>query len=470
QEVQKLNLQNAKVTAFSSTRKAGIAVEEDKNVQAVLESGVGAVALVGKTWDFHVENALRTTLEENLAMIEDTVAFMKERGLEVIFDGEHFFDGYAHNPAYALAALEAAVRGGANYLVLCDTNGGRLPHEVYKAVRDVVNRFDVPVGIHAHNDSGVAVANSLMAVEAGAVQVQGTVNGYGERCGNANLCTIIPNLQLKMGYEVITEEQLAGLTELSRYVSELANMEPDTKQPFVGKSVFAHKGGIHVSALLRHPETYEHIRPEMVGNRRRVLISELSGGANILYKAQEYNVDLGSDSQALRQMVETLKDLEHEGYSFEGAEGSFELLLKKSIGSYDPSFELKGFRLIIDKRSPNEEPIAEATIKLQVGDRILHTAAEGNGPVNALDMALRKALEEVYPSLRRMKLTDYKVRVINEKSGTEAKVRVLVETSDNGHSWGTVGVSTNIIEASWQALADSMEYGILKHNQEGNGV
>jgi 2-isopropylmalate synthase len=460
QRIKDLTLRQAKVTAFCSTRRANVTAEEDRNLQAVVQSGVKTCALFGKTWDFHVTNALCTTLEENLKMIEESVAYLKAKGLEVFYDAEHFFDGYTHNPGYALATLQAASRGGADVLVLCDTNGGRLPHEIVQIINDVKNKVDKPLGIHAHNDSGVAVANTLAAVREGVRHVQGTINGYGERSGNADLCSIIPNLQLKMGLNCVLEEELRQLTGVARYVSELANLSLPWNQPFVGKSVFAHKGGIHVSALMRHPETYEHIKPEQVGNRRRVLISELSGGSNVLYKSQEYDLDI--DEHGMRGIVETIKDLEYQGYSFEGAEGSFELMLKKSLGLHEKFFDFEGFRLIIEKKEANGEPVAEASIKLRVDDRVLHTVAEGNGPVNALDKALRKALEEVYPYLRDIQLTDYKVRVINEKAGTGAKVRVLIESQDGRSSWGSVGVSTNIIEASWQALVDSIEYGLSK--------
>lgn len=461
-----LELENAVLTAFSMTRRAGIAVEDDDNIRSLLASGVRVATIVGKTWDFHVTNAIRTTLEENVKMIEETIAYLREHGLEVIYDAEHFFDGYSANPEYALETLRAAKRAGARTLVLCDTNGGRLPHEIEDGVRRVVELIGGSVGIHTHNDSGLGVANALAAVRAGAVQVQGTINGFGERCGNCDLVQVIPNLQLKMGISCVPEASVEKLTELSRYVSELANMPPDNRQPFVGQSVFAHKGGMHVSALLRHPETYEHIPPERVGNRRRVLVSELSGASNIIYKAKEYNVELKKDSPALRKVVNTVKELEHEGYHFEGAEGSFELILKKALGIYRPYFELVGFRMTIDKRDQDDEPAAEASIKVRVGEQIIHTVADGNGPVNALDSALRKALQYVYPAISRIKLADYKVRVLNERAGTGAKVRVLVTSTEGGRSWGTIGVSTNIIEASWRALVDSIEYGLMRINAE----
>lgn len=460
-KAQKVAWSHARLAAFGSTRRPHVAAADDGNLRSIVAASTPVATLVGKSWDFHVENALRTTQDENLRMIEESVAFLREAGLEVIYDAEHFFDGYKANPGYAEETLRAAARGGAATLVLCDTNGGTLPHEICDITSRIRAGFDLPLGIHTHNDSGLGVANALMGIRGGARHVQGTINGYGERCGNADLIQIIPNLELKMGLTCLPAGQLKGLTELSHYVSELANVAPDDRQPFVGKSVFAHKGGIHVSALLRHPATYEHIEPEVVGNVRRVLVSELSGVSNILYKAQEYGVELKKDSPALRRVVEQVKELEHQGYHFEGAEASFELLLKKVLGLYQPYFELLSFRLVIEKLRPDEEPLAEATIKVRMGERIVLTAAEGNGPVNALDGALRKALEEVYPSIRRMRLTDYKVRVLNEKAGTAAKVRVLITSADDGRSWGTVGVSTNIIEASWQALVDSIEYGLM---------
>ncbi len=461
-----LDMGKAKITAFGSTRRANIGVEDDLNIKAILESGVKTAAIFGKTWDFHVINALKTTLEENLKMVFDTVSYLKSQGIEVIFDAEHFFDGYKGNPEYAIETLRAAEKAGADYIVLCDTNGGVLPTEIIRIIEDVFKEIKTPLGIHAHNDCGVAVANSLLAVKLGITQVHGTINGYGERCGNADLCAIIPNLQLKMGIKCVSDEALQTLTELSRFVSETANLRPYSRQPFVGGSVFAHKGGIHVSALMKNPETYEHIKPELVGNRRKVLVSELSGISNILYKAAEYNLKLEKDSLETRRIIETIKELEHEGYHFEGAEGSFELLLKKCLGLHEQLFELLGFRLIVEKKEDNGEPIAEATIKIKVDDRIIHTAAEGDGPVNALDNALRKALEEVYPEIDLIKLSDYKVRILDGKKGTAAKTRVLIESKDDKDTWDTIGVSTNIIEASWRALVDSIEYGLLKSRSE----
>ncbi|HHW44479.1 citramalate synthase [Desulfofundulus thermobenzoicus] len=455
-------LQNARVTAFGSTRRPGVPVETDVNIQSIVSAGVSVATLFGKSWDFHVLGALGTTLEENLAMIQESVAYLKGRGMMVIYDAEHFFDGFKANPEYALATLQAAVRGGADRVVLCDTNGGSLPGELAAVVRRVAGEVRVPLGIHCHNDGELAVANTLAAVEAGVTHVQGTINGYGERCGNANLCSVIPNLALKCGHATIPRESLAQLTELSRYVSELANMHPANHQPFVGASAFAHKGGVHVSAILKDARTYEHIDPALVGNRRRVLVSELSGLSNLLYKYQELNLDLDTSKEENRRLLEEIKELEHQGYQFEGAEGSFELLLRRAYDHYREPFKLESLRIIIELKE-NSPVYSEAIIKLTVGDQVVHTAAEGNGPVNALDNALRKALEGFYPEIRRMQLTDYKVRVLDEKDGTGAVVRVLIETGDGERSWGTVGVSPNIIEASWQALVDSIAYGLLKN-------
>ena len=454
-------LKHARVTAFGSTRKAGGSAESDPNVRSILDSGVQTATIFGKTWDFHVYKALGTTLEENLAMIRDTVACLKSRGLEVIYDAEHFFDGYKANPAYALQTILAAKEGGAATIVLCDTNGGSQPTEVRELVQLAGEHLRMPLGIHAHNDGEMAVANSLLAVQAGAVQVQGTINGYGERCGNANLCSIIPNLTLKCGLETIPRENLVHLTDMSRFVSEVANVAPNPHMPYVGASAFAHKGGIHVSALLKDSKTYEHIVPELVGNRRRVLVSELSGMSNLLYKYKELNLQVDRQSPEGRRILEEIKQLENQGFQFEGAEGSIELLLRKANNGYREPFTLESLRLLIEMREDNPF-YSEAIIKMKVGDQVVHTAAEGNGPVNAMDNALRKALERFYPCIGSMHLTDYKVRVLEEKDGTGAMVRVHIDTSDGKHSWGTVGVSQNIIAASWQALVDSIAYGLLK--------
>ncbi len=458
--IRKYKLEQARIAAFGSTRKPGIEAAADSNLNSIIAAGAPVATIVGKTWDFHVTHALQTTLAENLNMIRESVAYLKSRGLTVFYDAEHFFDGYKANPAYALATLKAACEGGAAVCVLCDTNGGSLPWEIAGVIEQIRREISVPLGIHCHNDGELAVANTLAAVRAGAVQVQGTINGYGERCGNANLCSIIPNLTLKCGVETIPRSSLARLTELSRYVSELANMHPVAQQPFVGASAFAHKGGLHVSAILKDPRTYEHIDPELVGNRRRVLVSELSGHSNLLYKYKELNLNVHPGEET-RQVLEKIKELEHRGYQFEGAEASLELLLRKACQGYREPFKLENLKIIIELKE-NSPVYSEAVIKLTVGNRVVHTAAEGNGPVNALDNALRKALEEFYPAIRNMQLTDYKVRVLDEKDGTGAIVRVLIETGDGECSWGTVGVSANIIEASWQALVDSIAYGLLK--------
>ncbi len=459
--VKQLDLKQAKVAAFGSTRRAGIKAEDDANLQMILESGVEVVAIFGKSWDFHVTHALGTTLEENLNMIYDSIRFLKENGLEVFYDAEHFFDGYKKNPEYALNTIRKASEAGADCLVLCDTNGGSLPHEVTQIVNHVKSELTTPVGIHVHNDGGLAVANSLAAVEAGAVQVQGTINGLGERCGNADLISILPNLQLKLGYQVVSEEQIRQLTNVSRYVFEIANIVPPNSQPFVGVSAFAHKGGMHVSAILKAGETYEHIRPEVVGNTRRVLVSELSGQSNLLFKAQEMNLNLDKSSPEGKAIIQKIKELEHQGYQYEGAEASFELLLRKGLGEYEEVFTVESVKILMEKMR-NEESLTEATVKLRVQDNIVHTVAEGNGPVNALDNALRKALEQFFPAIRDMYLSDYKVRVLSEHEATASKVRVLIESTDGKDSWSTVGVSSNVIEASWEALLDSMNYVLLR--------
>ncbi len=451
---------NARLCAFGSTRRPGKNISEDVNIRSLVEAGTDTVTIFGKSWDFHVHDALKTTLEENLSMIKDTVAYLKKIGLEVIYDAEHFFDGYKANKKYALSTIKAAASGGADLIVLCDTNGGLMPWELPEVLDTVKENVSIPLGIHTHDDAGMAVANSLLAVREGAVQVQGTVNGYGERCGNANLCTIVPNLQVKMGIEVVTPEQLHGLTRLSRYIAELVNIAPHEEQPFVGMNAFAHKGGIHIDAVSKKPATYEHTDPDLVGNKRRILVSELAGKSSLTLKTDQNNYHLNKDSPETATVLQRIKEMEHYGYQFEGAEGSFELLVLKMMKVYQPLFELEGFRVIIEKRE-NEELHSEATIKVRVGDVQVHTASEGNGPVNALDNALRKALEGIYPGLKKIKLADFKVRVIDGVDGTGAQVRVLIESRDEEKSWGTIGVSPNIIEASWIALVDSLEYGLL---------
>jgi 2-isopropylmalate synthase len=458
--VKELNLTHAKVTAFGSTRRKETKAEEDPNLNKILESGVNVAAIFGKSWDFHVHKAIQTTLEENLAMIYDSVKYLKDNGLEVIYDAEHFFDGYKNNPDYALETIRRAEAAGADWIVLCDTNGGSLPGEISDIVSKVIGTVARPIGIHAHNDCELGVANTLAAVAAGARQVQGTINGYGERCGNANLCSVIPNLQLKMGYSCISDEQLCTLTQVARYVSEVANMHMPVGQPYVGNAAFAHKGGIHVSAILRHPKTYEHITPELVGNKQRVLVSELAGQSNLIVKAQELKLDFDKDNPKVKSIIERVKELEHQGYQFEGADASLELLLREALEGLEDVFTLESFKIIVEK-SAGRGVVTEAIVKVKVHGETMFTAAEGNGPVNALDVALRKALMPYYPDIRKVHLTDYKVRVFDEKDATAAKVRVLIETADVDNTWSTVGVSENIIEASWNALADSIRYALI---------
>jgi len=431
-----------------------------------LDTGAKVFTLVGKSWDVHVTGVLKTTPDENLRMIDDSIRFLKSGGKVVFFDAEHFFDGYRSNAEYALRTVEAAAEAGADCVVLCDTNGGALPGEVAIAV-ETAGRVGVPLGIHAHNDGELAVANTLVAVQSGVIQVQGTLNGYGERCGNANLCSIIPALKLKMGIDCVSDEQLARLTEVSHYVSELANLSPDPSLPYVGNSAFTHKAGQHISAVIKQEESYQHIDPDLVGNRSKVLVSELSGMSAITYKASELGLDAPGGEQA-RAVLEHIKTLENQGFQYEDAEASFELLLRRSQPEYKSPFELVDFMVIVEKhrRIPTalskEELLSEAMVKVKVGEEIFHTAAEGNGPVNALDAALRKALEWFYPSVAVVRLADYKVRILDESIGTGSRVRVLMEFSDGEHDWHTMGSSTNILEASWIALADSLEYWLLR--------
>ena len=465
EQAKKETWQNAKLVAFGSTRRAKVKPEEDKNLNLLLTSETPAVSIFGKSWIIHATIALGTTAEENLQMIYDSLVLMKKNNREVIYDAEHFFDGYMDNSEYALKTLQAAVEGGAEVLVLCDTNGGTLPHDIYEVTKIVKNKFDIPVGIHAHNDSDLAVANTIAAVKAGAVHVQGTINGYGERCGNANLVSIIPNLQLKMGYHCIDPTKLAALSDLSNYIYEMANLVPRDEAPFVGKSAFAHKGGIHVSAVMKHPDTYEHIEPEKIGNARRVLISDLSGRSNVRYKMTELGLE-EVDNENASKIVQQVKHLEHKGYSFEAAEASFELLVERYRGNIPVFFELSGFRELTEKDS-SQTPRSEASIRVTVDGFKEHNAAEGNGPVNALDNALRKALTRFYPEISLLHLVDYKVRVLNVagKTGTASRVRVLIETQFGEERWSTIGVSENIIEASWEALVDSYTYFLYKKHQ-----
>jgi 2-isopropylmalate synthase len=457
-EARKLKLRNSRLAAFGSTRRHRLSCAEDPSVQSLLAAETPVITVFGKSWVLHVTDALRVSVSENLEIIEDTVQYLAARAPFVVYDAEHFFDGYRSDPDYALATLQAAAAGGAQRIVLCDTNGGSLPEDVTRATRAAIEAVQLPVGIHCHNDGELAVANTLAAVSAGATHIQGTINGYGERCGNANLCSVIPNLELKLGLEVLGAERLKKLRQTAHYVSEIANLPVNSRAAFIGDSAFAHKGGVHVSAVERNPQTYEHITPETVGNRRRVLVSDLSGRANLLAKARELEIELDEEQAVL----EELKRLEHDGYEFEAAEASFELLVHKLRNGHDPYFELLGFR-VIDEHRGTAMPLSEATVKVQVGEIKEHTAASGNGPVNALDQALRRALEQFYPSLADVRLVDYKVRVISGAlSGTASQVRVLITSSDSQSQWGTVGVSANIVEASWRALVDSVEYKLMK--------
>ncbi len=465
-QVKKLKLKNAEIVAFGSTRRKNFPVNKDKNLLSIISSGVKTACIFGKTWKLHVIKALETTLEENLDMISDSVKFLVQNKIKVIYDAEHFFDGYKDDKNYALKCLETAYFAGAECLVLCDTNGGCLPTEVKRIVREVKEYFknkfgkDVKLGIHAHNDSDCAVANTLVAVEEGCEHVQGTMNGLGERCGNANLCSIIPALELKYKIPVLPEGNLQKLTEISREIYEIANVIPNERQPYVGTDAFTHKGGVHISAVAKVSKTYEHVPPELVGNRRKILVSELAGKAGILLKKRGLKLDL--DENAIAKIVRYIKQKEYEGYSYENAEGSFIVLLYKMFGKYEPFFRIKGFRVIIESKPKKKELVTEATVKLDINGKEEFTVAEGDGPVNALDLALRKALIKYYPEINDVRLTDFKVRVVNPKAGTAAKVRVSIESKDTKEVWNTVGVSENIIEASWEALLDAIEYKLLK--------
>lgn len=467
-EVKSLSLKTTRVVAFGSTRKAQNKVATDPNMKALLDAHTEIVTLFGKSWDLHVTDALGTTLKTNLELIKDSVAHLVSKGRRVFYDAEHFFDGYLANGEFALATLRAAQEAGAERIILCDTNGGTMPWQIRKMFAVVQREIRTPLGIHTHNDSEMAVANALIGVELGAVQVQGTINGVGERCGNANLCSLLPNLKLKMGVDCISDEQLKHLRDASRFVSEIANFPHNKRQPYVGDSAFAHKGGIHVHAVRKNALTYEHISPEKVGNRQRILISDYSGKSSLLEKAKDYRIPLSENSPQIQQILTQLKDLEHQGFQFEGAEASFELLMQKAMGAHRRVFDLIGFRVILEKRSEAGDTISEATIMVRVKGQVEHTVAVGNGPVNALDHALRRALEKFYPVLKDVRLLDYKVRVLAGNRGTESRVRVLIESGDGKMKWGTVGVSENIIEASWQALVDSIEYKLLRIESTSN--
>jgi len=461
-------LKQAQVVAFCSTRRPNRPAAEDNMLQAILAAGTKWVTIFGKSWDLHVTEGLQIDLEENKAMIRDTIEYLRSQGRKVIYDAEHWFDGYKNNPDYALSTLKTALEAGAEWLVLCDTNGGTLPHEVTSIVSDVFQKVlgdspEVGLGIHPHNDSGTAVANSLAGVLEGVTMVQGTINGYGERCGNANISTLIPNLQLKMGYKCLEDSQLSQLTRVSRLISEIVNLAPDDHAPYVGRSAFAHKGGIHVSAVERNPLTYEHIEPDTIGNERRILISDQSGLSNVLVKARSFGIQLDKQDASCREILELLKNLENQGYQFEAAEASFELLMRQALGQRPQMFDIKGFQVHCDLLHDREYPqsSALATVKVTVNQEDILEVAEGNGPVSALDQALRKALLKFYPEIATFGLTDYKVRILDGTAGTSAKTRVLIESSNSSERWTTVGVSNNIIDASYKAVVESIEYGLL---------
>lgn len=457
-----LKLQNSRLCAFGSTRRRDISVEEDVNVQSMLQADTPVIVIFGKSWDFHVTDIIRATLEENLEMIFDTVKFFVDKGKEVIFDAEHYFDGFKSNEEYALKSLQAAVDAGAKTLVLCETNGGALPMQVYDATKRVTSEYpELTIGIHTHNDSGMAEANSIMAVEAGADHVQGTFVGFGERCGNANLSTMIPGMELKMGLSCLPEGSLASLTSTARCISEIANIRIPHTMPYVGKSAFAHKGGMHIDGISKNTLSFEHISPESVGNERRLLMSEVAGRSMVLKRIQRVSPELTKGSSETKMIIDRLKELEMEGYQFEGAESSFELVIRKHLGKYKPFFELDHFKIIGEQPSSQKDMSSSAMIKIRVDGTEEITAAEGDGPVNALDRALRKALEVFYPVLKHVSLTDYKVRVLDSKEASAARVRVLIESTDGIDTWTTVGVSTDIIQASWIALVDSIEYRLM---------
>ncbi|NMB33157.1 MAG: citramalate synthase [Clostridium sp.] len=461
ERISRVKLRNAKLIAFGSTRRANKSIYEDDNVKSLLKADTPAVAIFGKTWDFHVTDILNTTLDENLKMVHDTIFFFKNKNKEVVFDAEHFFDGYKANPDYAMQVLDVAAKAGADSICLCETNGGAFPDEIRTVTAQVVDRLDIDIGIHCHNDMGMAVANSIIAVQAGAVQVQGTINGFGERSGNANLCTIIPSLQLKAGYECIPPDEVSNITATARYVSEIANVIHDERAPYVGKYAFAHKAGMHADAVNKNCVAYEHICPEAVGNERLFLMSEVAGRSAVLNLINNIDSTIKRDSPETRVILEKLKELEFKGYQYEGAESSFEIVIRKVLGKYHKFFELEEFKVMVNEPSISGAN-SSAMIKINVDGQDEITADEGEGPVNALDKAVRKALERFYPQIKDMKLTDYKVRVLDSTLATAAKVRVLIESTDGKEVWTTIGVSTDIIAASWKALVDSIEYKLIK--------
>jgi 2-isopropylmalate synthase len=464
ERVRGMQLKNAKLIAFGATCKVGVRPEDDGNVRSILAASTSAVAIFGKSWDYQVTGILRTKLDENLRMIGDTLRHLKQQGKEVVYDAEHFFDGWKANPDYALATLQAAADAGADCLCLCDTNGGTFPSDIFAITQKVAAQFKTPIGIHCHNDCEMAVANSVMAVQAGATQVQGTINGIGERCGNANLCSIIPDLQLKLGFACIPPQNMASLTTVARAVSDIANMPHNEKAAYVGGDAFAHKGGMHVDAVVKNPVSYEHIDPDLVGNSRRTLMSEVAGRSTLLARIQAVDPKIGKDSPETKKIIDRLKQLEHEGYQFEAAEQSFELVVRKMLGKYQPFFELVEFKVMVNEPAVNGMN-SSAMIKVRVGDEVELTAAEGDGPVNALDKAVRKALERFYPAIGEIRLTDYKVRVLDSDQASAARVRVLIESTDHRENWTTIGVSTDIIDASWQALVDSIEYKLMREQE-----
>ena len=466
-EIRRIPLKHARIAAFGSTRRAKLGVGEDPGVQALLEAETPVATLFGKSWMLHVREILRTTDDENLRMIADTVRVLKEHGREVVYDAEHFFDGYKDNADYALRTLRTAREAGADVLVLCDTNGGSLPEEIAEITAAVVRADGGRIGIHAHNDGDLAVANSLAAVRAGAGHIQGTINGFGERCGNANLCSIVANLSLKLGLDCLQPGTLPDLRAVSDFVYEMADVRPSARAPFVGASAFAHKAGIHADAVRKNRRAYEHIEPGAVGNDRRILVSELSGASNVFLKAVELGIHMDRDAPEVRQILRELERLEKDGYQYEAADASFKLLIQKVLKRHRAFFHLEGFRVMVEKRQAGERCISEATVKLRVGDQTVHTVGEGDGPVDALNQALRKALEPFHPSVRDVKLTDYSVRILDPKEATAAKTRVLVESAAGSHTWNTIGVSDNIIEASWEALVDGIEYKLFLDEQAG---
>lgn len=471
--VQDLNLKHTKIAAFGSTRHIRNSPEKDPNLQALLAAKTPAITIFGKSWDIHVHDALHIDLDENLQIIQDSLAYLRPQVKHLFYDAEHFFDGFKNNKAYSLQTIASAIRGGAETIILCDTNGGTLPQElpaIISQVQDFVSEINdkVTIGIHSHNDSDAAVANALIAASCGVQHIQGTINGFGERCGNANLTSIIPALVFKMGIDCNIKPNIDRLYSTSRLVNELANLPHNRYQPYVGESAFAHKGGIHVSAVKHNPVTYEHIAPDQVGNFRRILISDQAGRSNILFKAKEWGINIKADDPILPAITKELKELENQGYQYEGAEASFELMMRRLLGLQRNYFSFQGFRVIDNKYRMDKPPLTESTIQLSVGGVEVHTAAGGDGPVNALDTAIRKALIRFYPVLEDMELVDYKVRVLSGERGTEAKVRVLIESRDSNSTWGTVGVSVNIIEASWQALIDSINYKLMKEEAKDN--